>query len=271
MRFAERFLTSVVLIGLTGGVLFYAPPFYFSLETACFTALALFEFFTLLRNANIPVFRLFGVVMGASIPLIVHTELGTTASGEILFLVLACLFLFVIQIFHKDNPQTLVGISLTLFGVLYVSWFLSFIIKIRFLPGGVLWVLYLLTVTKVGDIGAYLVGSPFGRHSLIPHISPKKSVEGMAGGLAASVAAAVGLGPILPVPFSFLHALAAGFFIGLVGQIGDWSESLMKRFCGVKDSGSLLPGMGGVLDMVDSILFTAPIFYFHLKSFLPGV
>ena len=267
-KLIKRILTSLGLIGISAGILFFTEPFYFCLEVIFFIALALLEFFNLLRKENIPVYRLFGVAMGIAIPVIVYMELGLAQSGEVLFLVLGCLSLFLLQFFHKDNSQALVGISLTLFGVLYISWFLSFLIKIRFLEGGLLWVAYLLAVTKAGDIGAYTVGTLFGRHSLIPHISPKKSVEGTFGGLLGSLIVSFSLRHFLPLHFELFHVLVLGLLIGAVGQIGDLSESLMKRFCNAKDSGTLLPGMGGVLDAVDSILFTAPIFYFHLKIYL---
>ena len=126
-------------------------------------------------------------------------------------------------------------------------------------------VAYLVAVTKAGDMGAYLCGSLIGKHPLMPHVSPKKSVEGVFGGLLASLAVSLAAGPYLPVPLSFIHLLILGLLIGIVGQIGDLAESLMKRFCSAKDSGAIFPGMGGILDVVDSILFTAPIFYFHLK------
>ncbi len=267
LRFFKRLLTSFVLLGATAWILFATSVFYFSLEVILFTAFALFEFFNLLRKANVPVYRLFGVTMGIVIPVIVYMELGSTQSGEILFLVLGCLSLFLLQFFHKNNSQALVGIALALFGILYVSWFLSFLIKIRFMPSGVLWIAYLVAVTKAGDIGAYGIGTLFGRNSLIPHISPKKSVEGMFGGLLGSVLVSALMAHYLPLEFSPFHIVVLGLLIGVVGQIGDLSESLMKRFCGAKDSGNLLPGMGGVLDAVDSILFTAPIFYFHLKIY----
>src|SRR3989338_7993737 len=166
LKLLNRVVTSVVLLGATGCILFFGSPFLFSLEVAFFVGVALSEFFNLMSKANIPVYKLFGIAMGLSIPAIVYMELGTTQSGEILFLVLGCLFLFMLQFFHKDNSQALVGISLTLFGILYVSWFLSFIIKIRFLPGGVIWIAYLLAVTKSADIGAYALGTLFGKHSL---------------------------------------------------------------------------------------------------------
>ena len=268
VRFWKRVLTSSVLIGASAYILFFTTPLLFSIEVIFFIALALVEFFALMRKAQIPVYRLFGLSMGIVIPAIVYMEMGSTQSGEILFLVLGCLLLFLLQFFHENNSHALSGISLTLFGILYISWFLSFLIKIRFLDGGILWVAYLLAVTKAGDIGAYSVGTLFGRHSLIPHISPKKSVEGMVGGLTASVLTSCWLRDYLPLDFAVFHVLILGFLIGVVGQIGDLSESLMKRFCNAKDSGNVLPGMGGFLDAVDSILFTAPIFYFHLKIYL---
>lgn len=265
--FKLRIVTSILLIALTVYLLFLRDPFWFSLQVLIFTALALFEFFTLLKKVQVPVYRLFGVAMGMIIPVIVYMELGMTQSGEVLFLVLGCLFLFVLQFFHAENPKALVGIALTLFGILYISWFLSFLIKIRFLVHGEIWAAYLIAVTKAADIGAYLVGSLIGRHSLIAHISPKKSVEGLFGGLALSAAVSCAFKSILPLDFTLFHLLVMGLLIGIVAQIGDLSESLMKRFCVAKDSGNILPGMGGFLDAVDSILFTAPLFYFHLMVY----
>lgn len=269
VKLAQRLLTSGVLIGLTAGVLLKLPPVYFAVQVAVFVALALFEFLALLRAGGVPVYRVFGISMGLLIPIIVYMEYGGTQSGEILFLVLGCLFLFVLEFFRKDNPQSLVGIVFTLFGILYISWFLSFLIKIRFLYGGEIWCGYLLVVTKACDIGAFTVGSLCGRRTVVPHVSPRKTLEGMVGGLVFSVAVSVLLGPYLPQKLALPHLVVLGGLISVVGQIGDLSESLMKRFCQAKDSGRLLPGMGGFLDAVDSILFTAPIFYFHLKVLYP--
>lgn len=268
MKLLTRIVTSAVLIGLVAFSLFgIKGPFVFSLLVVIFIAMALSEFFDLLKKKDVPASSFFGMCMGVFIPWIVYMEFGATQSGEILFLVLGCLFLFILK-FFRDTARSLIGISLTLFGLLYVSWFLSFLIKIRFLPDGAVWVAYLLSVTKAADIGAYLIGTPLGKHALVPRISPRKTIEGLVGGLLASVLTAYFLGPYLPLQFHPAHLLAQGLLIGVVGQIGDLSESMMKRFCDAKDSGTLLPGMGGVLDAVDSILFTAPIFYFHLKIYL---
>ena len=270
MKLFKRFFTGAVLFAGVFFILFWAGKPVFCVAILFFVGAALFEFFTLLRESKVPSFRLFGVAIGLVIPVLVSMEQGSTHSGEVIFLILACLFLFLLQFTRTDNSQALVGIALTLFGILYVSWFLSFLIKMRFLPGGSLWVGYLIAVTKAGDIGAYCFGSLAGRTKLLPHVSPNKTVEGFWGGLFFSVLVAFLLRPFLPIIFNRPHALLLGVIIGLLGQIGDLSESLMKRFCAAKDSGRLLPGMGGVLDIVDSILFTAPIFYFHLKIFYPA-
>ncbi len=269
MTLARRLFTSTLLIGLIVFTLFYLEAIYFNLLVIGIIGIALFEFFTLIRKQGTPSYRLFGVAIGLMIPAVVLMEHGLTRSGEVLFLVLACLFLFLLQFSRKDNQDALVGIAVTLFGILYVSWFSSFVIKIHFLPEGTLWVAYLIAVTKAGDVGAYVFGSLFGHHLLMPHISPKKTVEGVFGGLFLSLLASWAISPYLPLRFGGWPIVGVGLILGIVGQIGDLSESLMKRFCNAKDSGAFLPGMGGMLDVIDSILFTAPIFYFYLMIFIP--
>lgn len=265
----SRFLTGAVCAWLIGWGIFSAPLWAFSLITFALIVAGLHEFFTMLRLHPVKVYRFFGVCVGAVIPVVVHFQLGYGRSGEVLFIVLACFCIFLIQFSRNDNPHALEAVSMTFFGIMYVSWFLSFVIKIRHLPGGAYWVAYLVAVTKSGDIGAYLGGSFFGRHSLLPHISPKKSVEGTLAGVTASAIVSLLFYDILPFKFGALQLALLGLFIGLIGECGDLSESLIKRYCGVKDSGRLLPGFGGVLDLLDSVLFTAPLFYFYLQTVGP--
>jgi phosphatidate cytidylyltransferase len=123
-----------------------------------------------------------------------------------------------------------------------------------------------LLITKLGDIGAYLVGIRFGKTPLIPHISPNKSVEGAVGGLIFSILGA--LASKIFLNLSYLHMMILGLFLGILAQLGDLSESLIKRDCQVKDSGNLVPGMGGLLDIIDSLLFTGPAFYFYMSIIL---
>lgn len=254
---------------LTAGVfagLWWGPVWFWSLGVAVVSAAGCWELLELLKTRGVQVYRVFGVAMCAIIPLVVYDAGGGTRAGEVLFIVLACFGLFLIQFLRSENPRALEGIALTLFAVLYIGWFLSHLIKLRFLPDGHLWIAYLLVVTKVGDIAAYFVGSTWGRHSLIPHISPKKSIEGTAAGLAASIAVSVAFAGHLPTALSAVQLAGIGFAIGVVALCGDLSESLIKRYCSAKDSGRIVPGFGGLLDVMDSVLFTAPLFYFFVNG-----
>ncbi|MCA9396091.1 MAG: phosphatidate cytidylyltransferase, partial [Candidatus Omnitrophica bacterium] len=147
-------------------------------------------------------------------------------------------------------------------------WFLSHVIKINFLDHGPLWITYLISVTKTNDIAAYFIGSKWGKKSLLPSVSPKKSVEGTVAGIVAGGLVSLFFGIWLPVDFGWLHLVALGMVIAVVGQCGDLSESIIKRYCSKKDSGETIPGFGGILDVVDSVLFTVPLFYFYLKAVL---
>ncbi|TAN60242.1 phosphatidate cytidylyltransferase [bacterium] len=226
----------------------------------------LYEFFCLIEKKGIPIYKYFGMAIGVIIPLSILFEFELTRGWELLFIFLALVSLFILQFKRRDNSQAIVGISTTLFGILYVAWFLSFLIKIRNLPAGAGYLAAVILVTKSSDIGAYVIGSGFGRHALIPRISPKKSIEGALGGLLFSVIAAVLSKPFLG--FSYPRLIILGIAIGILAELGDLSESLIKRDCQVKDSGSFFPGMGGVLDLVDSLLFTAPVFYFYMSNVL---
>lgn len=259
--FLKRIFSGVILVGIIIGVIFV--DWLCALTVTGFVILGLYELYSMLEKKGIKVYKYFGVAMGTAIPLSIMIRFEPTKSWEFLFIVLALLFLIIMQFRRRQNAGVTVNISTTLFGILYVAWFFSFLIKIRYLEFGLVLLATLLLVTKLGDIGAYLIGSRFGKTPLLPNISPKKTVEGAIGGLAFSVIGALVSNAFLH--FSYLHIVVIGLGLGLLGQLGDLSESLIKRDCGVKDSGALLPGMGGILDEIDSLLFTAPVFYFYVN------
>jgi phosphatidate cytidylyltransferase len=133
---------------------------------------------------------------------------------------------------------------------------------------GQFYCLYLIAVTKFSDMGAYLTGSLIGRHQMSPHISAKKTWEGFFGALGLALLCSLGLFKLMPGRLSVLtwtHATILGLLLGFAAVIGDLAESLIKRSTGVKDSGNLLPGIGGALDLIDSLLFTAPLLFFYLR------
>lgn len=123
-------------------------------------------------------------------------------------------------------------------------------------PRGLAWLLLVIVVTWLSDTGAYMIGRSFGRRPLIPRISPKKTVEGLVGGLACAALTAVIASSAFGLDLPWLVMLLAGLVIAIIGVFGDLAESLMKRQAGVKDSGTLIPGHGGMLDRLDALLFT---------------
>lgn len=263
----KRIISALLLIATIILAILYA--WFFNIMITIFIIMGLYEFFTMLEKKGINIYKYFGIGMGSIIPISVMYRFELTKKWELLFIVLTLLSLILMQFKRRQNSGVIVDISTTLFGILYVSWLFSFLIKIRYLSAGTGLFIAVLLITKLGDIGSYLIGSRFGKTPLIPRISPNKSVEGALAGLIFSV-----LGAIVSRPFlnlSYAHLVFIGIFIGILGQLGDLSESLMKRDCQVKDSGSILPGMGGVLDEIDSLLFTSPVFYFYMNIILRKV
>lgn len=183
--------------------------------------------------------------------------------------------LFFLNRFRKSD-EALVHVAVEFFGVAYVAIPLSYMLAILYpiapstVEDGRWWVFYLISVTKITDIGAYFVGRIWGKHRLAPILSPKKTVEGAVGGLACTVLLSVGMVYLgqkfagASFPLQFFDALLLGFLIGIFGQLGDLAESLLKRDAMVKDS-NRIPGLGGILDLLDSLIFTAPIVYFYLQ------
>jgi phosphatidate cytidylyltransferase len=258
----KRIISGVILVGIILGVIFV--NWLCGLAVTAFIILGLYEFFGMLERKGICTYKYFGTLLGAVIPLSIMLRFVSTPRWELLFIVVGLLALILMQFKRRQNEGVIVNISTTLFGILYISWFFSFLIKIRYLPGGTGFLASILLITKLGDIGAYFVGSRFGKAPLFPRISPKKTVEGSLAGLFFSILAALACQPLLN--FSYLHLFLVGLCLGTLGQLGDLSESLIKRDCGVKDSGKLLPGMGGILDEIDSLLFNAPAFYFYIST-----
>lgn len=267
----KRFISSTMMIILT--IFAVINDWVFIVVITTLTVGGLYEFFYMVKKKGIPIYSYIGIFIGVFIPISIYTRFELTKNWELLFTVAALFLILLMQFARKDNRNAIIGISTTLFGILYISWFFSFLIKIRLLlPAieGIKLLAFILLVTKSGDIGALLIGIWLGKHPLFPLVSPKKSVEGCLGSFSFSITAAVLGRSLLPATSNFpiIHVILMGIFWGGLGQLGDLSESLIKRDCNIKDSGKLLPGMGGVLDAIDSLLFTAPTFYLYMNSVL---
>lgn len=265
----KRVISSITILLVVWATVFFLPNWMFCLLVVLFTGFALYEFFSIVEIKNIFVYKYFGTVAGIIIPVSIYLNLGEGQPNlEPFFIVIACLFTFVLQFIRKgDAKDHLISIAVTLLALFYVSWFFSFFIKIKYLRDGAMLITFLVLVTKMTDIGAYFTGKKFGKNLLIPRISPKKTKEGAFGGLICGTVTALILGRWL-LGFQYYHSLFLGLLLSIIGQVGDLAESLFKRDFDVKDSSHNLPGLGGVLDVIDSLLFTAPIFYFYIKILL---
>lgn len=180
----------------------------------------------------------------------------------LMFIMTTILLLYLVS--KRDLSRSLVDVSVLIFGTLYIGFTLGHLILTRALPDGILLVFFVVLVTWAGDTGAYYAGMSMGRTPLAPRISPNKTVEGLLGGcLLAVVTALIARAWFIP-SFTILDAVVLGVVLTVVGLIGDLSESMFKRGAGVKDSGGLIPGHGGMLDRLDSLLLTAPTYYYYV-------
>jgi phosphatidate cytidylyltransferase len=257
----KRLTWSAVIVIITACAIFFAPRFVFLAAVEIFIIWGLYEFYLMAERKGVYINKTIGMCFAAMMPL------SSYFPAESLIVEMALLCLFLVQFDSSAPRSSIVGVAVTLLGVLYVGWLFSFFVKIKLLEDGAKWVFYTAFVTKMCDTGAFFIGRKWGHKKLIPHISPNKTVEGAIGGLTCAVLASLFsktyLGDIVPTG----HLLLLGFFVGIMSEFGDLAESLIKRDAGMKDSGAL-PGLGGILDVIDSLLFTAPLVHFYLTVVL---
>ncbi len=258
-QLTKRLTVSAILIFLFSYMTFAAPPILFVLAVEIFIWMGLWEYFNLAEKKGYVLNRYLGLIFGSLFPL------AYSAPAESIIFTTAILSIFIFNFHRRLKDQALVSTSLTLFGLVYVAWFTSFLCKIKCLDHGAFWVFYAIFTTKMGDAAAYFIGKAYGKHKYIAHISPNKSIEGALGGFFVTLICSVGSNVYLPqVPPAHLWVL--GIVIGILSQLGDLAESLIKRDVGVKDSGAW-PGLGGVLDVLDSLLFVLPCVYYYVEVF----
>ncbi len=258
---------------------------------ALLALVALVEFFRMAAGAGARCHSRLALPLGAVYLALLHGQvsgaLRLPGGWEAAALGLALCVVFTAQLrYPAGGRETVESVALALAGLVYIPVLFGFAAKLLALdpgwvaggkvaPEAAMLIVWLLAVTKFSDMGAYLTGSLVGRHKMIPHVSPGKTWEGFAGGLAFSQLAACGLYAGWPEKFAVLggwgHVVALGFLLGVLAVIGDLAESVVKRGFGAKDSGAMLPGIGGALDLIDSICFTAPVLYCYLLWINPAL
>jgi len=291
--FLRRFGSTVALWTVILLALFSGYPIIsngvFLILIALLALAGLIEFYGMAEKRGMVNFKWTGVLGGLLLMLGtfahlqgwlgIHNSPSRVNDFETTFLILFVLGLCVRQFVSKSNASGLTAIAITLFGLMYVPWLLNFIQKISFFPfpagsspdAGKYFLLYFILVTKFSDMGAYAVGSLIGKHKMIPRISPGKTWEGFGGAILVSTGASLAFVHFFGakmVGMNHLHAVILGVVLSVAAVIGDLIESLFKREAGVKDSGNLFPGIGGILDLLDSLLFNAPLMYLYLRHVL---
>ena len=197
--------------------------------------------------------------------------------GIEMVLVLSVLGAFIrLVVRQEEHRAPITTAALTILGLMYVPFLFNFVALLAFMPTDPkenrFLLIYLLAVTKFSDVGAYVIGSLFGKHKMIPRISPGKTWEGFVGAILTSLVISIVLTWVMEgraPSLSFTSSIILGLLLPLISVVGDLAESVMKRDASIKDSGHTIPGIGGALDLIDSILFTAPVLYFYLQFTAP--
>ena len=228
------------------------------------------ELYKLLDKAGYPSFNAWGIGMG------ILLLVGAHYAPDLPILSLAVLTCCILALFEIDRRIALVRLLSTLFGVLYIPFLLQFLILLANADfpqsGGLLLALWTVVVAKFTDVGGLIIGSAIGKHKLLKRISPGKTWEGTVGGIALAICVSLlfilVLRDHLPVDFTFVTATLIALPISALSIVSDLSASLIKRVCGAKDSATWIPGIGGVLDLADSILLSSPLSYLLIMNLI---
>jgi phosphatidate cytidylyltransferase len=267
----KRWITALILIPPLVWLILKAGSAIFAVTIGLAGTLCLWEYYRIAFHGHAPPvpvgFEAWGYLCGGLVVAAAHSGNAMTLMLALALNLTGAAVMSVFR-FRNSTDAPLVAVK-QVFGVLYIPVFISFLVLLRETADGPLWVLFLFWVIAWGDTGALYTGTLVGRHKLCPAVSPKKTVEGAAGGLAANLVFAW-IFKIL-----FFHSMAGvtctvfALIVGVAGQMGDLFESEFKRAAGVKDSSNLLPGHGGFLDRLDALLLAAPTAYFLKEFVLP--
>jgi len=236
-----------------------SPMFALLIALVCLLSLREYFQMALRRNSQLtyPPLPILGYAIGLSI---IWAAYSNSAA---LILVIITIDFLLCGVFilprYKTDPAIVDAVAMHIQGMVYIPVLISGLIRIRNTDGGILWIFFLLAIVFAGDIGAYYAGTYLGRHKLCPSVSPKKTIEGAIGGLCANLLIGAVIKAMFLPSLPWLTCMIMFLLIGAAGQTGDLYESALKRSVQIKDSGTLLPGHGGMLDRIDALLFASPV------------
>jgi phosphatidate cytidylyltransferase len=268
----ERTITSVWYAALLIVIVWFGSGPGFTALIAVFGVLATLEFYRMVARAKPPPLTYFGLTWTVFFVLSRNPELLARLEAHFnpdmltpLLMTSAIVLPLIILLGRRQKEGAFTSWVWTLAGILYIGWLLSYLVALRGLEDGRNWVFLVLFVTWVSDTMAFLVGRKLGRHKLAPNISPGKTWEGTIGGICGGIAmSTLFFAPTpLQLPLSPGQAILLGALTSILGQVGDLLESMFKRNLGVKDSGKMMPGHGGILDRIDSLILAGIVVYYY--------
>lgn len=272
----KRILTAAVALPILLYTVWNDIPYFFALLTAAAVVLGLFEFYSLASKLELQPQAILGYLAGLAV-----IACFTFRRVDLIVAVMAALAIIAlaVEVFRAEEMgKVLPSVAATVFGVIYIALLAGFLVGVRMIddsaaaPAVPKLAAKLMTtffaMVMMTDTGAYYTGRALGRHKLAPRVSPGKTIEGSVGGFITAAAAGIVCKYVFFPEAPLAHIAILGAIIGTVSQVGDLAESLLKRGAGVKDSGSIFPGHGGMLDRVDSLLFCAPILYYYAEWML---
>ncbi|NQT73823.1 MAG: phosphatidate cytidylyltransferase [Chloroflexi bacterium] len=257
----QRVISAVVAIPIILAAIWFGDP-WLSIVVALFVLLGAFEFYRLGNSAGWQPFTIIGIVLALLFILNTHSDDEKTTP---LLITGAVLIPLARIIWQYDGQKAFVNWTWTVAGIFYVGWMMSHIVQLRDMDDGRDWVIIAIFATFASDTSAYFTGRALGKHKMAPAISPGKTWEGAIGGLLGAAIATVVLAIITGIDeIGYLKIIPLGFLISIFAQAGDLTESALKRNASAKDAGSLIPGHGGVLDRLDSLIFTVVLVYYYV-------
>jgi len=257
----KRIVTALWGIPILVAVIWFGEP-WFTILIALSGLLAAFEFYKMVALSKVRPLTYLGLIWVLLFILSPHFNYGflkplLLTSGVVISLVWLLL--------RPQKEEAFSSWGWTIAGIFYIGWLLSYLVELS-LEGGRNWIFFALFTTFAFDIAAFFVGRALGRHRLAPRISPSKTWEGAIGGIFGAIAVSLffTISTPLGLPLGYGQAVLLGLLVSVFGQLGDLTESLLKRNMGVKDSGKLMPGHGGMLDRIDSVVFTGIVVYYYV-------
>jgi phosphatidate cytidylyltransferase len=259
----KRWMTAIIAVPLLFAVVYFGSEALFAAVILGVILMGVYEYHAIVFGAGYFREKAQGMAIGILIPITVYFGDLQLLLAVLSFSVLFVFFTYLLRI--DEDRFDILPVGKLVLGFMYVPLMMSYFLLIRRMDQGVLWIFFLLVLAFSGDVTAYYVGKNFGKKKLLPSVSPNKTVEGTIGLIVGSTIGCIVFKAIFFPALPVVHAAALGFFGGVLGQLGDLCESAVKRSSGVKDSGVILPGHGGILDRLDCLIFIAPfVYYYHV-------